>query len=131
MKRILLIASRLIGDVSYIEKLKDKYLVDEFTYPSSALLRLNRENCYDLVVLEIGPTSYFSSKEVLVDTKTGLMLYEEKLKEFSLPVILWFRKEGFGREEVIYKNDPKIFFLLKNRESDHLLQAVNLLLDNS
>lgn len=131
MEKILLVTDKVFGNRNFIEELEDKYEVNVTGFINTALYWLRKPDEYILAIVEIGmpPYDFFSLKESSDGKKTGLVFYENVIKELGIPTILWSWDDEF-EGEVISKFDRQLIFVQKKlEEDDQLLNAVENFLD--
>ena len=125
-KKILIIDDNPEDNSFFISVLEKNHEVDVTAYISSARIKLEQSNKYDLIVLDIMmPTlgEVFNGIDTADGLKTGLAYYEAELIKKEIPVLFWSWNEAFVKETK-EKGWDKVGFLLKETDVNHLLKGV-------
>ena len=124
MKQILLVSNDTIGNEDFVSELRKKYEVDDVGYIQTALYKLRHPESFGLIIIEVGmpPYNLYSLKETEDGHKTGIIFYEQAVKQLSIPVIFWSWSDEF-RDEISELDGCDIIFVKKELDENHLLIA--------
>ena len=126
-KKILLIDDHPEDNSNFISVLEDFHEVDVTAYISSARIKLNQPDRYDLVIIDVMMPKLgenFNGIDTEDGLKTGLAYYEAELNRKNIPVLFWSWNEDF-KKDIAEKHWNKVDFLIKDTDDEHLRKGVD------
>mgnify|MGYP002624751969 CR=1 FL=1 len=127
MKKILLLDDNPQNNESYINKLKNKFLVDECIWMDSAERLLTNEH-YDVFVIDVMmPTQDLETTD---EIHTGFYFYKEKLASLNLKctIVFWSWLTESSFKDFWGTPPASTHFLHKEDDNNHLVKFVESLL---
>ena len=134
MKKIMVVSDRVRDFKYFIDALNSKYEVFITPYIEGAENKLKIER-FDLVVVEVSmsPLEIFTLEETEFGKITGIVWYQQFLKNFDFSVLFWCW--SFNEEKEVYvKNlkiefpSKKIYFLERGTDQNHLFECIKNIL---
>ena len=126
MKKILLLDDNPQNNESYINKLKNKFYVEECIWMDSAE-RLVTNNEFDVFVIDVMmPTQ---SLDTMDEIHTGFYFYKQRIKCLNLkcPIVFWSWLTESSYKEFWVIPPENTHFLHKEENNSHLVKFVESL----